>query len=76
MSRLVDLDPDTMTREELAAWADYFWSDVAVKLSPADLANLSIAVLRAKVRPRRSDDDNVWAELSRKLTRLRAEVER
>ena len=76
MSRLVDLDPDTMTPEEVAAWADYYWSAVAVELSPADLMNLSIAVMRAKLRPRKGDAEGVWDELSRKLTRLRAEVER
>lgn len=68
-------DADTMTRDELIAWADAFWSDTTMRLSRGDLMNLTIAVARAARRPRKGDADGVWTDLLRKLSHVRDEVE-
>lgn len=74
MSKFTDLDADTMTKEQIHAFADYFWADVPVKLSPCDLMNITIALARAELHPVDDEDASVFRQLARKISRIRDEV--
>ncbi len=74
MTKLTELDPDAMTKDQLHAFADYFWTDVQVKLTPCDLINITIALARAEQNPIDSKDATVFRQLARKISRIRDEV--
>ena len=76
MSKLTDLDAQAMTKEQIHAFADYFWTDVPVKLSPCDLMNITIALARAELHPVDDEDASTFRQLARKVSRIRDEVAR